>query len=59
MPVQEFALDAVRNSVQVFFSDESETVTVLLNRSIILLVFTVIIGCSRSSRGHFYIHRLV
>src|SRR3989442_1641368 len=35
MPVQEFALDAVGNSVQVFFSDESENVTVLLNRSII------------------------
>lgn len=35
MPVQEFALDAAGNSVQVFFSDESENVTVLLNRSII------------------------
>lgn len=35
MPVQEFALDAVGNSIQVFFSDEPENVTVLLNRSII------------------------
>ena len=35
MPVQEFALDAVGNYVQVFFSNESENVTVLLNRSII------------------------
>src|SRR2546421_11672180 len=35
MAVQEFALDAVGNSVQVFLSDESQDVTVLLNRGII------------------------
>ena len=38
MPVQEFALDTVGNNVQVFLSNESDNVTVLLNHSIIAVI---------------------